>query len=223
MKGLFIAIEGIDGVGKSTCAKALSEELKKRYPDREVALIKTPGETEAGKEIRKIVLSPELSLCNQARFLMFVADMYQVTEEVVKPVLDRGGIVISDRYRDSTFVYQIACTSLNQEKSELFEDLLLGMTVTPDMVFVLDFPVEDAKERILLARKKFADAFELASEEIWRQRRDAFQDLVFLGKSRYTLLPASRPTDDLVSSMIERINLSLKEKDNGRKARKRAV
>lgn len=220
MKGLFVTIEGIDGVGKSTCAKALAEELRKRYPEREVVSIKTPGETEAGKEIRKIVLNPELSLESKARFLMFVADMHQVTEEIVKPVLSRGGIVISDRYRDSTFVYQIRCNSdLDDREAEIFEDILDELTVGPDVVFVLDLPVADAKKRILASRKQFVDAFERAPENIWQMRRVVFRDVVVYGNKGedYHLLPASRPTADLAKMMMKTIEKLLEEKSDERK------
>lgn len=217
MKGLLVTIEGIDGVGKTTCAKALAEELSKAYPGREVVTIKTPGGTEAGKEIRRIVLNSELDLSSKARFLLFVADMHQVTEEIVKPMLERGGIVISDRYRDSTFVYQIECNrDLDGREAELFQDILDELTISPDAVFVIDLPVSDAKQRIVESRGQFSDAFELAPEDIWQMRRKTFLDVVAYGNKGedYHLLPADRPTADIVKMMMKTIEKLIEEKSD---------
>lgn len=101
--GLFIAIEGIDGSGKSSLAWHLCALLQKQYP---VILTKEPGGTPLGKQIRTIVQEQTVSLHPKAEFLLFAADRAQHAHEVVSPALQRGDIVISDRTGDSSIVYQ---------------------------------------------------------------------------------------------------------------------
>lgn len=221
MSGAFVTIEGIDGAGKSTCAAELANLLRQEYPEREVLVIKTPGGTMAGAEIRKIVLDPELPLNPKARFLMFVADMHQITEEVIKPALEKGSIVISDRYRDSTYVYQIMTNpDLSLIDRIRMWDALEHMTVAPDMVFVLDLPVEIAKQRILDARQVFADAFELAPDEAWHARRKEFLNTVVdsdFGHARK--ISADLSVDEMVREMFSIVSaLIRKGESSDRKA-----
>ncbi len=100
----FITFEGIEGCGKTTQARLLSEHL--RATDREAVLTREPGGTELTEQIRALLADPESRLDRHAELLLFLADRAQHVASVIKPGLARGAVVISDRYSDSTIAYQ---------------------------------------------------------------------------------------------------------------------
>src|ERR1700683_723330 len=103
-RGLFITLEGVEGSGKTTQAATLAEALRKQC--HSVTVPQEPGDTRAGEAIRKIFLDPEISLDVVSELLLVLADRAQHVREKLRPGVEAGDIVISDRYSDSTVAYQ---------------------------------------------------------------------------------------------------------------------
>ena len=104
---MFITIEGMDGSGKSTQIKLLQEYLTKKGLD--FIITKEPGGTDVGKEIRKLLLEGKKDIDPLSEAMLFFADRRLHVEQVIKPALESGKIVISDRFADSTYAFQKSC------------------------------------------------------------------------------------------------------------------
>lgn len=146
--GIFIVLEGIDGAGKSTQAKLLKLWLEER--DYEVVLTKEPTDTPFGKLIRKLVLTggregiiDGAKISHEAEALLFAADRAEHVDKLIKPALESGKVVISDRYFYSSLAYQWA-RGLDLEW--LID--LNRFAIKPDLVLLLDLPVKESMKRI---------------------------------------------------------------------------
>jgi len=146
--GMFIVIEGIDGAGKSTQAKLLAEWFEER--GHEVVLTKEPTDTAFGKLIRKLVLTggkegiiDGARISHEAEALLFAADRAEHVAKLIKPSVEAGKIVISDRYFYSSLAYQWA-RGLDLEW--LID--LNRFAIRPDLVILLDLPVKESMKRI---------------------------------------------------------------------------
>lgn len=104
--GNFIAVEGIDGAGKTQVVKILKELFAQKYPDKEVIAIRAPGGTAISEKIRSILLTDETHMAARTELLLFMASHSETIDKVIQPALDRGAIVISDRFLDSAHAYQ---------------------------------------------------------------------------------------------------------------------
>lgn len=108
---MFISFEGIDGSGKSTQLLRLSERLLEK--GREVVTVREPGGTPLGESIRDLLLDPGAGICPRSELLLFCAARSQLIHEVIRPALERGAIVLADRFIDSTTAYQLGARSLD--------------------------------------------------------------------------------------------------------------
>ena len=161
-KGFLIAVEGIDGSGKSTFCTVLASLLEKT--NHTVVVTKEPGGTPLGQHIRHLLMHRETPLANRAEFLLFAADRAQHFATVVIPALQKGHCVISDRMADSSIVYQGYGHKL---------DLSLLATVNrwamqerePDVVFYLSLSAEQAHARLVARNKPLTD-FEKDFEQL---------------------------------------------------------
>jgi dTMP kinase len=145
-KGFFIAIEGPDGCGKSTQINYLAENLKSLGYD--VVLTREPGGTKLGEEVRKLLLlSKEGNVSPYAELLLFEAARAQHVEEVLKPALEAGKIVIASRYADATRAYQGGGRRLPME--EVKEANALGTRgLWPDLTVIIDIDSEEGLKRV---------------------------------------------------------------------------
>lgn len=141
MKGLFITFEGSEGSGKSTHIKLLAAYLKKK--GFKVACVREPGNTKIGEKIRRILLDPEnKEMSAYAEMLLYMACRSQLVDEIILPSLRRGTVVLSDRFLDSTLVYQGFGMGLNQDLiKRLGRYVCKG--IKPDLTIFLDL---DAKK-----------------------------------------------------------------------------
>jgi len=134
--GIFITIEGTDGSGKSTQIKNIENYLIKR--GYEVVLTRDPGGTLISESIRQIILNPDnTKMAKTTELLLYYAARAQLAEELIKPALSEGKIVISDRYIDSTYVYQGFGRGFEKETIDSLNDISLS-GVLPDITFFLD-------------------------------------------------------------------------------------
>jgi dTMP kinase len=205
-RGRFITLEGIEGSGKTTQAAILAHELRSR--GNPVMVTREPGGTRAGEFIRAIFLDNRISLEVTAELLLVLADRAQHVREKLRPALEAGQIVISDRYSDSTTAYQGYGRGLDLE---LVGDLnrLAGDGISPDLTIVLDCAPETGLARTRARAENAArahDRFEGERLEFHRRVRDGFRQIARSEPSRVVLLDSTRKPGD-VSADILRVAL----------------
>ena len=166
-RGVFIVLEGGDGCGKSTQAQLLISRL--RDLGREVLATREPGATEAGVAIRSLVLGGG-DLDARAEALLIAADRAQHAAEVVRPALERGAVVVSDRYIPSSLAYQGVARGLGVDQISRLSEWATG-GVVPDVVVVLDVPAGEAAARRAGPEDRMErepDSFRLAVNQAYR-------------------------------------------------------
>jgi dTMP kinase len=149
--GLFITFEGLEGSGKSTQARILYERLRMRgYP---AILTREPGGTRIGELIRRILVDLQhTEMSSTTESLLFSAARAQLVSELIRPYLDAGGIVLCDRYADSTYAYQGYGLKRDLAELQSLTQIATGGLV-PDLTFYLDLRAEEGLERKWLARQ----------------------------------------------------------------------
>lgn len=200
--GLFVCFEGGEGGGKSTQAKLLTAWLQEQ--GREVLLTFEPGDTPVGQELRRIVLSPSTGeLSPRTEALLYAADKAEHVDTVVQPALDRGAVVVMDRYVDTTLAYQGAGRELRLED---VEHVARWAThgLRPHLTVVLD--VDPAEGH---ARFEGRDRIEAEPLEFFLRARQSFLDLAAADPEHYLVLDASRPVDDLAAEIRARVEVLL--------------
>ena len=186
----FIVFEGGEGAGKSTQSAALADYLPAR--GHEVLRTREPGGTPAAEAIRAVLLDPaNAGLDDRAEALLFAAARGDHAARVIRPALERGEIVISDRYLDSSVAYQGVARGLGAER---VAELSLWATggLVPDLTIVLD--VDPA---LGLARVVGPDRLESEPLEWHARVRQGFLDIAAAAPDRYLVLDGSRPAEDL--------------------------
>ncbi|MFW6121916.1 MAG: dTMP kinase [Petrotogales bacterium] len=141
---MFISFEGIDGSGKSTQFRLFKKYLENEEYD--FVIVREPGSTKAGEDIREILLHKEYNLCPESELLLFLASRAQIVREIIIPNLEKGKIVIADRFLDSSLAYQAYGRGL---PIELVKDLN-GFAVNyclPDLTFLIDISARKAIKR----------------------------------------------------------------------------
>ena len=200
MTGLFIVFEGGDGSGKSTQLARLVDAL--RAEGRTVVATREPGGTEIAEQIRHVILDPaNADLCDRAEALLYAASRAEHVHHVVRPALERGDIVISDRYMDSSIVYQGLGRGLG---ADAVRDLNLWATegLRPDLTIVLDVAVDFGLDRV-----GTPDRLELAPREMHERIRGYYREMAQSDPSHYTLLDAHRPIDAIAEDVLARVRL----------------
>lgn len=168
MRGRFFVLDGVDGCGKSTQARALCERLARVRPQPPLHL-REPGSTPAGERIREVVLDSKLALGAASQALLLAAARRQTLDELVTPALLQGRDVVCERFHPSTFAYQGIAGELG---GELVLELLSAWAgrPEPDLVLLLDLPLERALER-----RAGGDRFESEDEAFQRRVSDGYR------------------------------------------------
>jgi dTMP kinase len=205
MKGLLITLEGGEGSGKSTQIELLTQWLQSL--GHEVVATREPGGTPLAEEIRDLLMVPrEERIAPLTELLLYQAARAQHVHGVIQPALERGAVVLCDRFVDSTTAYQGAGRTLSATTvSQL--NRLAADGVWPDLTLVFDLPVEDGLQR---ARDRGSD--DRMMEEtltFHRQIRDAFQHLAKEEPDRITMVDASLSREAVLEALKERITALL--------------
>ena len=196
--GVFVCFEGGEGSGKSTQARLLSEALRAEH--YAVRLTHEPGDTPVGQELRRIVLSPETgALSPRTEALLYIADKAEHIDTVVQPALDRGEVVITDRYVDTTLAYQGAGRELRLEEVEAVARWATH-GLRPHLTVVLDVDPRDG-----LGRFEGRDRIEAESLDFHERARQSFLDLAAQDPDHYLVLDARRPVEELAAAIDERL------------------
>lgn len=194
MSGSFIAIEGIDGSGKSTVAARLASALRRL--GSEVVSTREPGGTAIGEQIRGMLLSTtSASISPETEALLFSAARSQLVVEIIRPALLRGAVVLTDRFSDSTLAYQGGGRGLPQVLLMAAQDLATG-GVEPDLKLLLDLPPETA---IVRRRSDGSDQNRLDREalEFYGRVRDAYHEIAATDPERWRIIDASGPPEQV--------------------------
>ena len=196
--GLFLSLDGIDGTGKSTQCRLLAEWLRER--GRDVVTCIDPGGTAVGQELRQILLASRHALTPECEALLFMASRAQLVHEVIRPALEAGKVVVSDRFLLATVVYQGHAGLLDVEELWQVGRLATG-GLEPDLTVVLDLPVERARERY---RSRPADRMETKPIEFHRRVREGFLDEAARHPERIRVVDAS-PNVEVVQAEVRRL------------------
>ena len=194
--GLFIAFEGGDGAGKSTQVRLLADALRAR--GREVLTTRQPGGTELGAAIRELVLHGD-HVSPRAEVLLFAADKAHHVDQLVRPALDRGEVVITDRYVDSTLAYQGAGRDLDVADVELVARWATH-GLRPHLTVVLDLEPSDGHSRF-----EGRDRIEGEPEEFFTRVRQAFLDLAAADSDHYLVLDARRSPEEIAGRVAAEV------------------
>ncbi len=207
MTGLFITLEGPEGAGKSTNREYLAERL--RAAGIEVLLTREPGGTPLAERIRDVLLTPVEEVMNaDTELLLVFAARAQHLATVIRPALERGAVVLCDRFTDSTYAYQGAGRDLSLARIAALEDFVQG-ELRPDLTLVFDLPVDVGLARAS-ARGRL-DRFEQEGQAFFQKVREAFLARAAAAPQRYVLVDAAQPLaqvqqslDSLLPQLLER-------------------
>jgi dTMP kinase len=210
--GVFVVFEGGEGSGKSTQVDALADVL--RQQGREVVVTREPGATDVGRRIRQMVLGDAAGggPSPRAEALLYAADRAHHVATVVRPALQRGAVVISDRYVDSSLAYQGAGRTLPVNEVSWLSSWATG-GLKPDLVVLLDIDSASGLARIA-TRGGRADRLEAESLDFHERVRCAFLDLAAADPKRYLVLDASRPVDEIARAVRARVAALLAKGDD---------
>lgn len=202
--GIFIAFEGGEGSGKSTQAKLLKGWFEEE--GQSVTLTREPGGSNLGNDLRKILLANETGdISPRAEALLYAADRAHHVYSVIRPALDRGEVVITDRYFDSSIAYQGAGRTLSSNEVARISRWATE-SLYPTLTIILDQPAD-----IGLQRKENADRLESESIEFHNRVRQEYLQLAALDPDRYLVLDARKPIESIHIEIVTRIKEKLKK------------
>ena len=190
MKGLFITLEGVDGAGKSSHLDWLADWFRQR--GRLVRLTREPGGTSVGEHLRDIVLHQSMHAETEA-LIMFAARREHI-EQVIRPGLAAGEVVISDRFTDASFAYQCGGRGLSEARLEILENWVHA-GLQPDLTLLFDLPEAVAARRLAAARSP--DRFEREQSSFHARVRAAYLRRAERFPQRIRVLDGGQPLQDV--------------------------
>ncbi len=195
---MFMTFEGVDFSGKTTQAQILVEKLSRK---RAVCFLREPGGTPISEQIRKILLDRKtLELTHEAELLLFSASRAQLVAQVIRPALQRGEIVICDRFYDSTTAYQGYGRGLDLDAVRTVNTFATNNLV-PDLTIVVDIPVEEIERRKQAAGKGF-DRMESAGREFFERVRAGYNTLCEQDPRRVIRVDGLRPVEVIHADIL---------------------
>jgi len=202
MTGLFITLEGGDGTGKSTQSALIGNWFTAQ--GREVVFTREPGGTDLGIEIREIVLHSRGHIAPRAEALLYAADRAHHIATVVRPALERGAVVIQDRYLDSSVAYQGAGRVLDPDEVR-HVSMWATEGLVPDVTVVLDLDPAIGRDRLDAANKQF-DRLEAEALEFHTRVRDAYLTMAAAEPTRFLVVDATLGRDVIRDAIIARLD-----------------
>lgn len=198
MTGTFLSLDGLDGTGKSTQLRLLTEWLERRGDP--VTCCRDPGGTAAGDEIRRLLLDPSSTIGPVSEMLLYMASRAQLVDEVIGPALARGEVVLCDRFLLSTIVYQGHAAGLDPQMiREVGAVATRG--VLPDWTGVLDLDPSAAAAR----RQSPPDRIEARSADFHRKVREGFLAEARRDPRRIRIIEASRDAASVHRSIVQEV------------------
>lgn len=198
-RGIFITFEGGEGAGKSTQIRFVESYFRKKK--RSVILVREPGSTSIGEEIRTILLNPknkEMSV--RTELFLYLAARAQLVHERILPALKKGYVVISDRFEDSTLVYQSFAGGLLLKEVQQAAKAARGNLV-PDLTFLLDVSVKKG-----LKRSGRADRMEQKSLNFHHRIRKGYLTLAKQNKKRFVVISTEQSKEEVSTKIKEALD-----------------
>lgn len=202
MTGLFFTFEGIDGVGKSTQANLLEEYLRELGHD--VVRTFEPGGTELGQEIRQLLLHRKGEVAPRAEAMLFAADRAHHVATKIRPALEAGKVVMSDRYLDSSVAYQGAGRDLSMEDVRNLS-LWASGNLLPNLTILLDLDAASARSRRNQTGTE-PDRMEREKIEYFEATRQAFLQLADAEPERFFVVNANQSVEQMQAQIRSRVN-----------------
>jgi dTMP kinase len=205
LRGKFIVFDGNEGCGKSTQARRVYDHLVRMNVP--ALLVRDPGTTRIGEEIRQMLLDPQnTDMSMRAEMLLYMAARAQMMQEIIAPALREGRCVLSDRFISSTLAYQLGGDGLTAEQILAVGDVAIGGR-WPDLTILLDLPVELSSQRV---KPKFVaadsnagqkDRIEMRSDEYHQRVRQNYLRQASENPSAYRVVDASRDVDAVAADV----------------------
>ena len=213
VQGVFIAFEGGEGTGKSTQSKLLKKWLEKE--GEEVVLSREPGGTDLGQGLRKILLGHETgAISPRAEALLYAADRAHHVFATIRPALDRGDVVITDRYFDSSIAYQGAGRVLQPNEVARISRWATE-SLFPTLTIIIDMPAD-----VGLGRLKSRDRLEAEPLAFHERVRNEFLQIATMDPERYLIVDGLQDIDDIHEQIISRVGELPALKRNSEKQKK---
>lgn len=190
---MFVSFEGVDGSGKTTQARLLSEQLASE--GREVVHIREPGGTALGERIRELLLAGE-TMAPWTEAALFAAARAQLVDEVIRPGLARGADIVCDRYLDSSLAYQGLARGLGVERV-LELNLLATGGLLPDRTFLIVLPLDEADNR----KEGESDRIEKEGRPFLEQVDSAYRELARVFSQRIKVVDGARKPEDVAEEI----------------------
>jgi dTMP kinase len=194
MRGLFVTFEGIDRSGKTTQARLLTEAL-----GHDAIGVREPGGTPAAERIRDLLKDAAVPLGSEAEALLFAAARAEIVAKVIRPALEAGRVVVSDRFLDSSLAYQGGARGLGVEEVERVNRFATGGLV-PDLTFLLEIDTAAAA-----ARAGESDRFEDEGASLQEAVLAAYEDLVASDPGRWRRIDARRSPGEIHAEVLAEV------------------
>jgi len=198
MEAKFITLEGIEGSGKTSSIKSITDILDNKNTN--YVITREPGGSSIGNELRSILLDPNTEISSEVELMLMLADRKDHVEKVVLPNLEAGNWVISDRFMDSSFAYQGGGRGLDKETINTFSKNL--KFPIPDLTLLFDVPVETSLSRVKVRGK--LDRFEQEDVVFHNRIREAYLKLAKENISRIQIVDSSQEIE-LMLKNVEQI------------------
>jgi dTMP kinase len=207
-RGKLITFEGGEGTGKSTQTRLLKSALEAR--GKRVVLTREPGGSPGAEEIRKLVVEGEPQRWTPlSETLLFIAARADHVARLIEPALARGEWVVSDRFSDSTYVYQGLARGLGTDRVQRLHEAALG-SFAPDLTIVLDLDPVEGLKRAGGRGQGNETRFERFDAEFHQKLRDAFRDIAKAEPKRCVLIDAARAKDAIAADVWRAVEERLK-------------
>jgi dTMP kinase len=194
MRGLFVTFEGIDRSGKTTQARLLCDAL-----GSEALGVREPGGTEVGERVRDILKDPRARLGPEGEALLFAAARAELVAQVIRPALESGLVVVSDRFLDSSLAYQGAARGLGVDEVERINTFATG-GLQPDLTFLLSIQPSAAA-----ARAGEGDRFEDEGPGLQEVVLAAYEQLAAAEPQRWRRIDADRPPEEVHADVVAQV------------------
>lgn len=202
MLGLFLSFEGIDGCGKTTQVERVTQMI--RSTGRDVLSVREPGSTNVAEHVRSLLLDPAQSgIDARTELLLYLACRAELVQRSIRPTLGRGGVVISDRFADSTMAYQGYGRQLGADLVRQANRFATS-GLAPNLTLLIDLPVEIAAER---RGKEKADRLEREEKDFHERVRKGFLEIARGEPDRVVVIDGTLPVDDVTNQVVDALAL----------------
>ena len=221
-RGFFITFEGGEGAGKSTQISRLADKLRKKRYD--IVVTREPGGSPGAEALRHVILSGAAEPFGpRMEALLFAAARSDHVEQVIRPAVERGAVILCDRYMDSSRVYQGGRDPGDKAFVAALERIAVNGMV-PDMTLIFDIDAEEGLRRASQRRgKDVADRFEKETVEVHDERRQAFLEIAASEPDRCIVIDASPSESDVDEVVTAAVFAALEARENARQRTTRVV